>query len=234
MAQTTRVDEATERLLRRIRAGEFADGPLPREADLAEETGVSRATLREAVKILQTQGVLRVEQGRGTFANPVSAWESLDLLATPGPHASREELSIQLIQARRMLETGAIELFATQCTEADLDAMRGHLADMTRADASGDVPGFVRADLAFHDVILSGCGNVFVPLLIRPIARHLAQGRHQTSAVPAIRTNALRHHEAILSALERRDASGSAAAMMDHLQQTYDDLRGQVLARRGA
>lgn len=232
MAQATRVDEATALLLQRIRAGEFADRPLPREADLAEETGVSRATLRESVKVLKTQGVLRVEQGRGTFANPVTAWESLDLLATPGPHASRQELSVQLIEARRMIETGAIELFATRCTDADLAVMRGHLADMASADAAGDVAGFVRADLAFHDVILAGCGNVFVPLLIRPIARHLAQGRSETSSVPAIRTNALRHHGAILFALERRDPAGSRHAMTDHLQQTYDDLRGEVHAHR--
>ena len=232
MPQTTRVDEANGRLLQRIRAGEFADRPLPREADLAEETGVSRATLRESVKVLKTQGVLRVEQGRGTFANPVTAWESLDLVATPGPHASREELSVQLIQARRMLEIGAIELFARHCTDAELDTMRGYLADMTAADAAGDVAGFVRADLAFHDAILTGCGNVFVPLLIRPIARHLAQGRHETSSVPAIRTNALHHHQTILSALERRDPRGSIDAMTAHLQQTYDDLRGEVLAHR--
>lgn len=231
MRSGNRVDEATGRLLSRIRAGEFADRPLPREADLAEETGVSRATLREAVKVLKTLGVLRVEQGRGTFANPVTAWESLDLLATPGPHANREELSVQLIQARRILEAGAIELFADRRTDAELCALRRHLAEMATADAAGDVAAFVRADLAFHDVILDGCGNVFVPLLIRPIARHLAKGRHETSSVAAIRTNALHHHATILAALELRDPVASRAAMLGHLQQTYDDLHSEMLRR---
>ncbi len=230
MGQATRVDDAVARLLTRIRADEFGAGPLPREADLAEETHVSRATLREAVKVLQALGVLRVEQGRGTFANPITSWESLDLLATPGPHGSREELAVQLIQVRRMIEVGAIGLFVEHCDDHDVAALRSHLQAMTQADRAGDVAEFVRHDLAFHDVILTGCGNLFVPLLMRPIARHLADARRQTSSVPQIRVHALAHHAAILDALERRDRSASTDAMRDHLQQTDDDLRRRVLA----
>ncbi|MBK7720721.1 MAG: FadR family transcriptional regulator [Austwickia sp.] len=234
MVHGNRVDEAVARLLARIRAGEFTDEPLPREADLAQESGVSRATLREAVKVLKTQGVLRVEQGRGTYVNPITEWESLDLLATPGPHANREELSVQLIQARRMIEVGAAELFAGVCTDDDLERMRQHLEGMSRADAAGDVGAFVHHDLAFHDVILQGCGNVFVPLLMRPVSRHLAKARYETSAVPQVRTNALGQHAAILAALRTGDPDASASAMLGHLRQTDDDLHREILQRTPA
>ena len=158
----TRVDDAVERLVARIVAGEFADRPLPREQDLAEEVQVSRLTLREAVKVLKTQGVLRVEQGRGTFINPVHDWDSVDLVA----RASRDErrTAEQLVEVRRFIETGATGLFAQRATPAELARMGDHLEAMRRADADGDVDAFVAADLAFHDVILvprqSSCTKV--------------------------------------------------------------------------
>ena len=73
----TRVDDAVERLVARIVAGEFADRPLPREQDLAEEVQVSRLTLREAVKVLKTQGVLRVgPESAGSTPGPTETSES--------------------------------------------------------------------------------------------------------------------------------------------------------------
>ncbi|GAB95095.1 DNA-binding FadR family transcriptional regulator [Kineosphaera limosa] len=218
----TRVDEAVERLVVRVVAGEFADRPLPREQDLADELEVSRLTLREAVKVLKTQGVLRVEQGRGTFVNPVRDWESVDLVA----RASRDERRTheQLIEVRRFMETGATALFA-QCATPELLARMGErLEAMRRADATGDVDGFVEADLAFHDVILENCGNPFVAMLYRPISDLLRANRYVTGSRAHVRSRAIEKHAAILAALREGTAAQAERAMLDHIEQTREDL----------
>ncbi len=218
----TRVDDAVERLVARIVAGEFADRPLPREQDLAEEVQVSRLTLREAVKVLKTQGVLRVEQGRGTFINPVHDWDSVDLVA----RASRDErrTAEQLVEVRRFIETGATGLFAQRATPAELARMGDHLEAMRRADADGDVDAFVAADLAFHDVILDGCGNPFVPMLFRPINDLLRANRYVTGARARVRSRAIAKHAAILEALAEGTSAQAERAMLDHIAQTREDL----------
>lgn len=218
----TRVDEAVERLVARIVAGEFAERPLPREQDLADEVQVSRLTLREAVKVLKTQGVLRVEQGRGTFANPVRDWESVDLVARAGSDGART--AEQLIEVRRFIETGATGLFAQRCTPAQLAAMADCIERMRRADAEQDVDAFVEADLAFHDVILDGCGNPFVPMLFRPISDLLRANRYVTGSRAHVRTRAIEKHAAILAALTEGTRAQAEAAMLAHIEQTREDL----------
>lgn len=222
---TTRVDKAVERLVARIVAGEFADRPLPREQDLADEVQVSRLTLREAVKVLKTQGVLRVEQGRGTFINPVHEWASLDLVARASTDQGRT--AEQLVQVRRFIETGAIGLFAQRCTPAELDTMTHLLERMRAADAQGDVDAFCDADLAFHDVILVGSGNQFVPMLFRPINDLLRAALHATSSRPRVRTRAIDKHFAILDALRTGTRAQAEQAMIDHIAQTLEDVRAQ-------
>ena len=156
------------------------DAPLPSEADLAAELEVSRLTLRESVSILKTQGILRVEHGRGTYANPMSHRSAIGpfVRATSWADAGATVTTpLQLLQIRRMIETGAAELFAGARTDADLAAMQDEVDRMDTAHAGTDIAAFVAADLAFHHVILAGCGNPFVAMLYRPIGRELQAAR---------------------------------------------------------
>lgn len=228
----SQVDVAVSRLLDRIASREFADAALPREGDLAEQTQVGRTTLREAVKVLQTHGVLRVEQGRGTYVNPVETWRSVEAVAgvrRRGDAAGRREMSLQLLEIRRMIELGAIELFVPECGAEHLHALEGALGAMERAESAEDVAAFVAADLAFHDVILNHCGNVFVPLVFRPIAEQLWAGRRETSGHAQVRRNTLAEHRAVLEAIRTGDPPASVAALDAHFAQTRRDLVDHVL-----
>lgn len=223
MARASLVEVVTDRLLDRVVSGEFPpESALPGESELALQCGASRLTVREAVKVLAAQQVLRSVQGRGTYVNPVRRWISLDALIRVGG-ANAHEAMIQLIEVRSMIEVGAAELFAPRCRPEDLEAMEADVEEMREGHANTDVPRFVDADMNFHGRILEGCGNPFVPATFGPISRALHDAREATSSVPEIRVHAIAEHGHILTALRSGSPRAAAAAMRAHLDQTTND-----------
>ncbi|WP_045732087.1 FadR/GntR family transcriptional regulator [Pseudarthrobacter chlorophenolicus] len=231
MARKSLVGVVADELLDRIIDGEFPPGStVPGEHELSARHEVSRMTVREAMKTLQALQILSVERGRGTFVNPLNRWTSLEAVLRAASEGKNEaEASVQLIELRRMLETGACELAAGRISEADTESLFAYIAAMKAAHAINDVTSFVEADLAFHDVILRASGNVFVSVLFEPLHRVLEKRRAETSAVPAIQEHAIGHHQNIAEALQSGDATRSRLAMDAHMQQTLDDLKNLVL-----
>jgi GntR family transcriptional repressor for pyruvate dehydrogenase complex len=138
------VETVTERLLDRVVSGEFGEGDaLPPEPALAEQSGASRLTVREAVKVLASQNVLSPVQGRGTYVNPVTRWTSLEALVRV-QRGDASKVIAQLVEVRGMIEVGAAELFAGRTTDAELEAMGSDLAAMREAHARTDVDAFRR------------------------------------------------------------------------------------------
>lgn len=131
-----------------------------------------------------------------------------------------------------MIEIGAARLAATRRTDEDLAELEETLDEMRTAARDGDTEQFVQADIAFHEVVMRASGNAFVPLLFEPFGRLLVEGRRQTSAVPQIRTNAVRHHGTVLEALRAGDPEKARLAMDDHMAQTSDDLRTHVIDKQ--
>ncbi|MDQ0692781.1 FadR/GntR family transcriptional regulator [Arthrobacter sp. W4I7] len=234
MARKSLVGQVADELLDRIIAGEFLPGAIvPGEHELSARHEVSRMTVREAMKTLQAQQILSVERGRGTFVNPLNRWASLEAVLRAASEGKNEaEASVQLIELRRMLETGACELAAGRITDAGVQTLFGHVAAMRAAHEVNDVAAFVEADLAFHDLILHASENVFVAVLFEPLHRVLEKRRTETSAVPQIQEHAIGHHQNIAEALESRDAARSREAMDAHMQQTLDDLKNLVLEEK--
>ncbi|HEU4667698.1 MAG TPA: FadR/GntR family transcriptional regulator [Arthrobacter sp.] len=231
MARQSLVGQVADELLDRIIAGEFPPGAtVPGEHELSARHEVSRMTVREAMKTLQAQRILSVERGRGTFVNPLNRWASLEAVLRAASEGKNEaDASIQLIELRRMLETGACELAAGRISDADIQTLNGYVAAMRAAHEVNDVAAFVDADLAFHDLILRASENVFVAVLFEPLHRVLEKRRTETSAFREIQEHAIGHHQNIVEALESRDATRSRQAMDAHMQQTLDDLKNLVL-----
>lgn len=223
-------DDLAEQLLAAIIDGQYPpDSALPPEGELSERGGVSRLTVREAVKSLRAQNVVRVVRGRGTYVNPPDRWTALEPVVRAASRTGA--LSERLIEARRLIENGACELAALRRTEDDLRELRRQLALMRQAAADADTELFVQADIDFHDVVMRASGNLFVPLLFEPFGRLLVEGRRETSAVPEIRANAVAHHERVLAALESGSAEAARAAMDGHMNQTAEDLRTHVIKK---
>ena len=231
MARKSLTDIVADDLLDRIVAGEFApDSLVPGELELSSQHEVSRMTVREAMKTLVAQRILRVERGRGTFVNPLSSWGSLNaVLRAVSEGEDDAVVAVQLIELRRMLETGACELAASHISDEDLASMAERIQQMKDAHGAGDVAAFVESDLAFHDTILGASGNIFVSVLFEPLHRILENRRAETSRVPQIQANAIAMHEAILEALALREPELARVAMDNHMSQTLDDLKSYVL-----
>ncbi|MFF0989729.1 FadR/GntR family transcriptional regulator [Kocuria nitroreducens] len=231
MARPSLVDQVADALLDRIISGDFPPGAvIPGEIDLSSEHAVSRMTVREAIKTLGAQRILRVERGRGTFVNPVSQWASLHaVLRAVSEGQDDAKAAVQLIELRRFLETGACELAAGRLSAEELAGLSRDVDAMENAHGSQDVAAFVAADLHFHDQILQASGNVFMAVLFEPLHRVLQERRVQTSRVPEIQTHAIAEHRKIVDALASTDSVRARQAMDEHMQQTLSDLKTYVL-----
>jgi GntR family transcriptional regulator, transcriptional repressor for pyruvate dehydrogenase complex len=226
-------DELTDELLTRIIDGRYpAHSALPSEGELAREAGVSRLTIREAIKTLRAKNVVRVERGRGTYVNPADQWTALEALVRASVQrqsATHPTLPERLIEARRIVEVGAAELAAARRSDKDVTQLEQHLAEMTAADEAQDVEAFVAADLAFHQTVLDAAGNGLIAALLDPLSQLLIPARQQTSEFKDIRRHALEYHAAIFEAIGAGDPERARRAMHDHIEQTREDLRSYVL-----
>lgn len=218
-------DRVVAELLAAVAAGEHSPGSrLPPEAVLAQRAGVSRLTLREAVKVLRDKGVLRVEQGRGTFVNPPSEWSTLDpsLLAARSMVEGGSAATAQHItETRRIVEVGAAELAAHRRVESHLHHLRDTISRMQRADGADDVPAFSAADVAFHDGIMLAAGNPFLAALLQPLKALVHDVRVQTSLTHQMRATAITAHLGILDAVAAGNQAEARRTMTEHLAETH-------------
>lgn len=230
MARRSRVDEVVDGLFADIVARRLvADQSLPSENDLGERFDVSRVTVREAVKVLQTRGIVRVESGRGSFVQPLSRWTSLSAVLAATSADGDSSAAEQLIELRRIFETGAAALAARRVRPDEIEAISADLETMRSAHASDDLASFVAADLSFHDRILAASRNPFLTVMFAPLTEVLSERRAQTSRVRVIQQNAIAEHAHVLEALRGGDPDAARRAMDRHMQQTLDDLRQFVL-----
>lgn len=230
MARRSRVDEVVDGLFADIVARRLvADQSLPSENDLGERFDVSRVTVREAVKVLQTRGIVRVESGRGSFVQPLSRWTSLSAVLAATSADGDSSAAEQLIELRRIFETGAAALAARRVRPDEIEAISADLETMRSAHASDDLASFVAADLSFHDRILAASRNPFLTVMFAPLTEVLSERRAQTSRVRVIQQNAIAEHAHVLEALRGGDPDAARRAMDRHMQQTLDDLRQYVL-----
>lgn len=223
-------EDLADRLLGEVVGGKFAvESLLPPEGDLARTYGVSRLTIREAIRILRSKNVVEIHRGRGTFVNRPDKWTSLGAIVRL---VTRDEsaagVSERLLEARAIVEVGAARLAATRRSDEDLAQLEARIDEMVAGSDAGDVDLFVDGDIAFHDVIMRASGNLFVPFMFEPFGKLLRHTRRQTSAVPEIQRNAITHHRAILDGLASGDDDAARDAMEAHLDQTLADLRHYV------
>jgi GntR family transcriptional regulator, transcriptional repressor for pyruvate dehydrogenase complex len=230
MEHRTLVDTVAEKLLEEIVAGRLAPGDaLPAESDIAVEYQVSRLTVREALTMLRTINVISVQRGRGTFITPSDEWTSVEAIVRAAAHSTGNSVaSRQLLEVRRLVESGAAALAAARRSDKDVELLRRELDSMAAADAAGDADVFVEADRLFHTLILKMSGNTLFAAVFVPMGRVLAAARREAFTAPPVRARTLAMHRQVLAAVERGDQQGARQAMEDHVDQIQDDLDGDA------
>jgi len=213
----TVADDLTERII----SGEYkAETYLPPEREMCLTIGVSRTVIREAVKLLESRGLVRIQRGRGTVvqsSQPGPMSDSIKILMRRNYHKIE-----QLLEVRSILEVGIAGLAAERRTPESLEAMR-RLVQMMK-EKPGERSGYVDADVQFHDEIARSAGNPLFPALLEPLSALLRESRLATFAGPCVVGLRTAQHEDILNAIYAKDAEGARNAMRQHLQDTMDDL----------
>lgn len=237
MARGRAVDVA-EKLLQLVLDGTFPIGStLPSEADLAVRFGVSRLTVREAIRMLASTRVLDVQQGRSSLVNPTGRWSPLDgrlLLARTRADVDPLLLPRRLLEARRAVEVAIAELAALRRDESHVEKLCAMHERMVQAHTSGESAAAAEADLAFHALLFEAADNVFLDALFEPLASVLRTLREETATVAEFRSHALDRHAAILAAVVAGDPQRAREAMQEHLVQTEEDLADYLVPRVGS
>jgi GntR family transcriptional repressor for pyruvate dehydrogenase complex len=216
--------EAIERIRDRIASGDWGPGMrLPREAELAKELGLSRSSLREAVRALSLARVLEVRQGDGTY---VSSLEAADLLepTVSATRLLRGRTVLELFEVRRMLEPEAAAMAATHSDATVLAALNWELE---RMHAAGDgAEELLEADMAFHGVIAGASGNGVLQALLRSLSTSTARARlWQGISDHSALDRAREEHGYIYQAIAAGDAELAHAAALVHIAHNETWLR---------
>ncbi len=222
----TVTQRAIEQIKALIAGGRLEPGErLPTERDLAARLGISRSSMREAIRALTVMGVLEARHGSGIYVTRLQAG---DLLETFGVVAdlSRGTALVELLEVRRILESTATALAAARITAPQLAEVEQHLAEM---NATEEWEGIVAHDLAFHRAIVAAAGNDTMAAILEGLSTHTFRARvwrgyQQEGAFERTR----REHERIHAALVARDPEAARAAAAAHVGGVEEWLRVQL------
>jgi len=216
-------EETVERLGTAIRLGILAPGTrLPSERELAEQLGISRSTLRQAITTLVQSGHLQSVRGRGGGTFVVQEPPLAEAVPGALPGDFHETLGL-----RRMIETGAAVLAAEQGTAEDIQRLRATIASM---EQPADFDVYRRADVAFHVGIAEATRVPRVVALMTEVQGLLTELIAHIAHPPEVLGHANAEHVRIADALARRDAAAAVALLRRHLAGTEHILEG---LRRG-
>jgi GntR family transcriptional regulator, transcriptional repressor for pyruvate dehydrogenase complex len=212
-----------EQLRGMIAAGRWGPGErLPAERQLADELGVSRSSIREAIGALTAMGVIEPRHGAGIYLTQLQADDLLEAVGVAAEIWQDEDL-LHLIEARRILEAAATATAAARLTVHDLDRLSGLIEAM---DTMGPGEDFVTADIEFHRIIVGAAGNPAISAMIegmssRTFRARVMRGRTQEAALRRTKDE----HAHIFTALRDRDPEAARVAASIHIQGVEDWLR---------
>lgn len=222
-----------EALGREILSGALAPGDqLPPESALLERMGVSRTTLREAIKILSAKGLVAARPKVGTTVRPREEWSLLDpeVLGWLFESGDLEAALAELFETRRMIETEAAGLAAEMAGPDDLARIRTAYERM--AEPGLPLARALDADVAFHRSIIQASANRFMMALAEVSGTALRATVKLSVRRPGGLPHSLPQHLAVLEAIEARDGPRARDAMRSLIQNAQSDAMSAAHARR--
>jgi DNA-binding FadR family transcriptional regulator len=228
-----------EEIVRQIKAmiaeGRLTSGDrLPPERELAEKFLVSRTSVREALRALESLGLVEIRPGEGTFIREVSVDHLIEPLALV--MASQREAIAELFEARRLIEPAIAGLAAARATPDEVQEM-GRILETQAREVAGGRTG-VTQDAEFHAAIGRAAHNEAITRIAHAVMDLLTQSREESLNTPGRPTRSHQDHRRILEAITRRDAGEAEVAMRDHIVAVEalvvgGEARGRRAARAG-
>jgi len=216
LARTPLYERLVERLRAHVREADLKRGDrLPPERQLAQQLGVSRASLKQAIVALEVQGLVEVRHGGGTFLraddlSPAPLAEVLD----------RQRRLPDILDAREALEVKLAELAAERRTDDDIAAIAVGLEQMAGEVATG-LPG-VGGDAAFHGALTAAAHSSLLARMMQELAEDIGETRQESLSQAGRPARSLAQHREIAEAVRDLDVSGAGAAMRRHLRSVRD------------
>jgi GntR family transcriptional repressor for pyruvate dehydrogenase complex len=204
---------------------------LPAERDLAEQFGVSRTVVREAVRGLTAKGLLQVTPGRGGTIVRLPTAETMTEMMTLFLRGDERQLDYEhLVEVRRVLEVAIAGYAAERHDAKDLEEMQMILQETLKIGSDRDK--FVKWDLAFHKALAKATHNRLFPLLLESVNELMIEVRQMAFRTMGAPARSYRYHSAIYEQVKKGNAAGAREAMRDHLVEAEQTLR-KALAMQG-
>ncbi|MEO7391122.1 MAG: GntR family transcriptional regulator [Ramlibacter sp.] len=207
--------EVAAQLRDRIFAGELMPGTFLDEARLAEQLSISRTPLREALKVLTAEGLVRHEPRRGCFVNEVTERDLDEIFPV-----------IALLEGRCAREA------ALNASDADLVALEALHDKLSRHAKARRISDYYAANFAIHEALITLANNRWLAQVIGDLRKILKLARLQQLRAPGRLDQSLSEHLAVFAALKARDPEGAEAAMRTHLTRQRVALRELARGQR--
>ena len=201
-------EEVAARLRERIFEGALAPGAFRDEVQLAGEMNISRTPLREALKVLTAEGLVRHEPRRGCFVAEVTEQDLDEIFPV-----------IALLEGRCAYEA------ARNASDADLQALEALHERLARHARARRINDYYATNFAIHEAVIALAGNRWLAQVITDLRRIVKLAGLQQLHAPGGLEQSLNEHRAVFAALKARDAEGAEAAMRTHLTRQRSALR---------
>jgi DNA-binding FadR family transcriptional regulator len=191
---------------------------LPTEPELMELLGVSRNSVREALKALQAMGIVEIRHGFGTYVGPMSMAPMIEGLAfrTVAGHYRGEDSLLQLLELREAVETGLVARLAGRVPDADLAELATLVGQMEKEAASPEGTVAAATDRAFHATLYRGLGNPLLVEVMEAFWEAFHRVRTDLVDMPQDPDVTCRQHREILDAVRSGEVIRAERAIRDH------------------
>jgi GntR family transcriptional regulator, transcriptional repressor for pyruvate dehydrogenase complex len=225
------IETTIDKIKQMLVSGQLLPGDrLPVEKDLAASLGVSRNTLREAVRALTSLKVLQTRQGDGTYVTSLQPALLLDGMGFVAD-LYREDGELQFLHVRRLLEPEATALAVSRLTDDDLSRLRDLLdeaGDLVRAEKV-DHERLMANDRAFHTLITASCGNPVLSALVENTSGNTVRARLWRGRLdPGADERTVAEHRMILEAILDRDSERARIRAAAHILGVEDAVRAMA------
>ncbi len=219
--RTLMVGHAVLALKEYILNGKITPGTeLPPERDMAKAVGVSRFSMREALRVLQVLGLIDISQGRRTRVAGNSTLPVTSLLALTLRRSGASK--IQLIEARKSLEGHIARLAALRADPTHIQKLCKSIEEMQHH--RDELSTCVEKDLEFHSILVEASGNLAFEIMLAPLMELLRDQRNETIRYSGVDL-VIQSHAKILSAIQMKDPDQAERSMNEHLAKAEQDVR---------